>query len=85
MKCTYEGCLAEGVVQKRAKDGDVFAVLCIDHDAEHEAKLAAWMGGGGIPAMKAFLGFHVRAQGGAKVAARRTAGERNVHGVGTER
>lgn len=62
-KCTWEGCTRTGGYKQVAKDGQVWATLCGPHHTELDEAMAT------TPAR--MIGAWIKAQGGAKAAARR--------------
>ncbi len=69
MKCTWVDCLKDASVPQIAKDGEVWADLCVEHDQRLIAAIDS-----GDP--KQLLGLWVKAGGGHKKMAARMVGER---------
>lgn len=69
MTCTWVDCSKEATVPQIAKDGDQWANLCVEHDAEIDKALVSMD-------VKVVLRNWLRAQGGAKAAAARMTGRR---------
>jgi hypothetical protein len=63
-RCTWEGCVADATHPQLDKAGHIWAQLCNEHHNELDAALEAL-------SVKATLRAWVKAQGGAKAAARR--------------
>jgi hypothetical protein len=69
MKCTYEGCDREATIPQVAKDGEVWANFC----KEHEDQINKSIDTGDV---RALMRDWVKGQGGAKAAADRVMGKR---------
>jgi hypothetical protein len=71
-QCTWKDCLEGGLHRQVAEDGQVWAVLCDKHNSELNQAIDLMVKGDGP---KAMLSAWVKAQGGAKKAAKRMVGE----------
>ena len=66
--CTWEGCSELAEFKQVAADGEVWAILCVEHSEIMDVKITDLK-------PKSFVSNWIKAQGGAKAAAKRMMGE----------
>lgn len=74
MICTWKDCQNDAVKPLVSKDGETWANLCAEHHAKHDTDAELAIRKGGRDNMKRMMSNYIKAQGGAKAAAKRILG-----------